>query len=82
MGLIETLGRIQSQCRRLYWRIRAAATTASRQQVRFQYDPYSYAMNFDDGFEKMREGEGDFEEANCEECVGKRRMLVYVVVVK
>lgn len=83
MGLIERLGRIQSHCRRLCWRIRAAATkTTSKQQVRFQYDPYSYAMNFDDGFEKeIRVEERGFEEAKCEECVEKRRIFVYVVVV-
>lgn len=50
--------------------------------MRFQYDPYSYALNFDDGFEKeMRGGEKGFEEAKCEECVEKRRIFVYVVVV-
>ncbi|CAA2979625.1 Hypothetical predicted protein [Olea europaea subsp. europaea] len=43
----------KKQCRRLFWRMRAAAKKAvkkrSKQQIKFQYDPSSYALNFDDG---------------------------------
>lgn len=43
----------RKQFRSLVWRIRAALKRAikngGKQQLRFQYDPYSYALNFDDG---------------------------------
>lgn len=88
MGLVERLERIQSlgkkQCRRLYWRIRAASKKAmrngSKPQVKFQYDPYSYALNFDDGFHhEMVEKEGDFQTVKSEECPEKT-IWVYVVL--
>ncbi|KAA8519838.1 hypothetical protein F0562_014072 [Nyssa sinensis] len=47
--------------RRLFWRMRAAVKKAVRlksggkQQLRFQYDPSSYALNFDDGGCNSRE---------------------------
>ncbi|KAL2931901.1 UDP-glycosyltransferase 72E2 [Bienertia sinuspersici] len=47
----------KKQCRSLIWRIRAAVKKSmksnhhskSKKQVRFHYDPSSYALNFDDG---------------------------------
>lgn len=84
---MQRLGK--KQCSRLYWRIRAATKAAvvttrngSRQQVRFQYDPCSYALNFDDGFQQeMRGREGDFEVAKCEK-FAEGKILVYVILVK
>ncbi|KAL4626711.1 hypothetical protein ACJW30_05G082800 [Castanea mollissima] len=41
------------RCRSLFWRVRAAVKkavkNAGKQQLKFQYDPSSYALNFDDG---------------------------------
>uniref|UniRef100_A0A7N0TJW8 Uncharacterized protein n=1 Tax=Kalanchoe fedtschenkoi TaxID=63787 RepID=A0A7N0TJW8_KALFE len=51
----------RSQCRRLFFRARAALKRAlksngcrGRDQLRFQYDPWSYALNFDDGCSDFR----------------------------
>lgn len=91
MGLIDRLERMRRvgkrQCSRLCRRIRAATKTrrnGGRKRVRFQYDPYSYAMNFDDGMEReMREKEGVSEQAQYEKCAERRRrILVYVVFLK
>lgn len=57
MGWIGSLGRVNSyskkQCKSLFWRVRAAVKKAvkngGKQQFKFQYDPSSYALNFDDG---------------------------------
>lgn len=43
----------KKQCRSLFWRVKASLRKAmksrSKQHLKFQYDPYSYALNFDDG---------------------------------
>ena len=43
----------KKRCRSLFWRMRAAVKravkNAGKQQLKFQYDPSSYALNFDDG---------------------------------
>ncbi|KAL8045862.1 hypothetical protein ABFX02_08G141300 [Erythranthe guttata] len=58
MGMVGSIGRWiekfgKKQCRSLYWRIRAATKKKSKGSKRrvkiFQYDAYSYALNFDDG---------------------------------
>ncbi|CAB4275993.1 unnamed protein product [Prunus armeniaca] len=57
MGLVGSLVWVNAysrrQCRSLFWRMRAALKKAlknsGKQQLRFQYDPSSYALNFDDG---------------------------------
>lgn len=59
MGLIGRLVRANcygmQQCRSVFWRMRAAIKKGAvksglkRQQLNFQYDPSSYALNFDDG---------------------------------
>ncbi|OVA13195.1 hypothetical protein BVC80_757g10 [Macleaya cordata] len=40
-------------CRSLFWKTRAALKKAvkneSKKRLKFQYDPSSYALNFDDG---------------------------------
>ncbi|GFP96349.1 hypothetical protein PHJA_001779000 [Phtheirospermum japonicum] len=90
MGLIKGLGWIQSvgkkQCRSLYWRIRAeikkVVKNGSKQQVKFQYDPYSYSLNFDDGFhQEMVERESEFQHTRLKGCP-ERTVWVFVVFVK
>ncbi|KAL2341936.1 hypothetical protein Fmac_009876 [Flemingia macrophylla] len=42
----------KKRCRSLFWRVRAALKKALNNGVKannFQYDPSSYALNFDDG---------------------------------
>ncbi|EXC53900.1 hypothetical protein L484_002470 [Morus notabilis] len=58
MGFAESLSCVESisngrkQLRSLFWRLRAALKKAtkktSKQHFSFQYDPSSYALNFDD----------------------------------
>lgn len=63
MGLIASLVWVNTysrkQCRSLFWRVKAALKKAVKnggnKQIRFQYDPCSYALNFDDGCYKLGE---------------------------
>ncbi|KAE8707524.1 putative Galactose oxidase/kelch repeat superfamily protein [Hibiscus syriacus] len=59
-GYLDFMGRLEwvnnygkKQCRSLFWRAKAAMKKAvksrSKRQLKFQYDPSSYALNFDDG---------------------------------
>lgn len=54
MGRFEWMNSFsKKQCKSLFWRVKAAVKKAvkngGKQQVNFQYDPSSYALNFDDG---------------------------------
>ncbi|XWS19552.1 hypothetical protein CRYUN_Cryun31cG0025200 [Craigia yunnanensis] len=54
MGRLEWMNSYgKMQCRSLFWRVKAGLKKAvkrrSKQQFKFQYDPSSYALNFDDG---------------------------------
>ncbi|KAL1289254.1 hypothetical protein HN51_057792 [Arachis hypogaea] len=60
MGLLANLdewvnGFGKKRCRSLFWRMRSAVKKAfknnngGKKQIKFQYDPSSYALNFDDG---------------------------------
>ncbi|KAG5516838.1 hypothetical protein RHGRI_037537 [Rhododendron griersonianum] len=56
MGLVGRLIWVndygKKQCKSLFWRMRAAVVKkkkAGKKQCKFQYDPWSYALNFDDG---------------------------------
>ncbi|KAI4299326.1 hypothetical protein L6164_032795 [Bauhinia variegata] len=57
MGLMGSLEWVNAygkkRCKSLFWRMRAAVKKAlkngGKQQLKFQYDPSSYALNFDDG---------------------------------
>ena len=77
------------QCRSLFWRMRAAVKKAvkngKKQQLRFQYDPSSYALNFDDGCCHLERADG-FREAEFEEeeyqAASNSTTWVYVLWVK
>ncbi|PIA26504.1 hypothetical protein AQUCO_09200010v1 [Aquilegia coerulea] len=63
MGWIKNLKWVneyhKKQCRRVLWRLRAAmkkvVKNGSKKRVKFEYDPSSYALNFDDGCFDMKE---------------------------
>lgn len=44
----------KKHCRSFFWRMRAATKRAikkgRKKRINFQYDPWSYALNFDDGY--------------------------------
>ncbi|KAK9936311.1 hypothetical protein M0R45_013159 [Rubus argutus] len=65
MGFVGSLSWVNAfgrkKCRSLFWRMRAALKKAMKnsgkqRRFRFQYDPSSYALNFDDGCWKLGEG--------------------------
>ncbi|KAJ9690363.1 hypothetical protein PVL29_012820 [Vitis rotundifolia] len=75
------------QCRSLFWRTRAALKKAvkngKKQQLRFQYDPSSYALNFDDGCCHLEGGADRFQEGKLEEHPASNSTTwVYVLWVK
>uniref|UniRef100_A0A7C9DQT7 Uncharacterized protein n=1 Tax=Opuntia streptacantha TaxID=393608 RepID=A0A7C9DQT7_OPUST len=59
MGFKKSFGWMSKnkwKCRNLFWRVRAAVEKSvksnqngEKKKLRFQYDPFSYALNFDDG---------------------------------
>ncbi|KAG6573243.1 hypothetical protein SDJN03_27130, partial [Cucurbita argyrosperma subsp. sororia] len=59
IGLARMNAYGKRQCMSLFWRVRAALKKAikngSKRPLRFQYDPSSYALNFDDGHTKISE---------------------------
>ncbi|KAG2687493.1 hypothetical protein I3760_09G053300 [Carya illinoinensis] len=78
----------KKQCRSLFWRMRAAVKKAvknagKQQQLKFQYDPSSYALNFDDGCGNLGKGGNEFKRAKSQDFPDiKKTAWVYVVWVK
>src|ERR1044072_7017051 len=60
-GLVRVSGHCKKRCRRLFWRVKAAVKRdlkkRGKQQPSFQYDPTSYAHNFDDGCAQLSRDE-------------------------
>ncbi|XVF25863.1 hypothetical protein REPUB_Repub13aG0250400 [Reevesia pubescens] len=85
MGRLEWVNNYgKKQCRSLFWRVKAAFKKAvksrSTQQFKFQYDPSSYALNFDDGCSHSGVGVNTIELVrfqDCSEC--KNIIWVYVL---
>lgn len=77
----------RKQFRKLFWRMRAAMKKAikngGKQQFKFQYDPCSYALNFDDGFCKF-EAVATETPAKLQTCsnLNHSAMWVFVLLVK
>ncbi|PIN19747.1 hypothetical protein CDL12_07571 [Handroanthus impetiginosus] len=76
MGFVTSFGWLQSQgkkqCRSLLWRIRSAmkrtVKNGSKQKFKFQYDPHSYALNFDDGcLQEMAERGSELQQVKSED---------------
>ncbi|WCJ26977.1 hypothetical protein M5689_008753 [Euphorbia peplus] len=84
----------KKQCKSLFWRARAAVKKAvknsgGKNNVKFQYDPSSYALNFDDGCCHL--GAGRYEVKRAKDVVdvdmdmdttNKKTFWVYVVWVE
>ncbi|KAJ0256769.1 Uncharacterized protein HA466_0077470 [Hirschfeldia incana] len=73
-GSLETLNQYR---KKMFRRVKEAVmktTTKKKKQTMFQYDPSSYALNFDDGGDVAQRLYGD-----CKHC---RITLIYVVSVK
>lgn len=91
MGLVRSLEWVNSygkrKCKSLFWRVRAALTkavkTGGKQQFKFQYDPSSYALNFDDGCCNYGLGANGVMHAKHQDCSeSKNVMWVYVLCVE
>ncbi|RRT40867.1 hypothetical protein BHE74_00058982 [Ensete ventricosum] len=58
--------------RSLLWRIRTRIRNAirkgSRPKVRLQYDPFEYALNFDDGFYGLNEAIANYRDIRNLQC--------------
>ncbi|KAJ9136212.1 hypothetical protein P3X46_033311 [Hevea brasiliensis] len=88
MGLIGSLewknSFCKKQCKSLFWRVKAAVKKAvkngGKQQVNFQYDPSSYALNFDDGCYHI--GGGRYEVKPGKSQDGNKTIWVYVLWVE
>ncbi|GAA0183064.1 hypothetical protein LIER_30545 [Lithospermum erythrorhizon] len=88
MGLVGRLMRVKilskKQCWSMYWRMRAAIReaikNASKQQLKFQYDPSSYALNFDDGCYDWTERARSFHHVKFHDC--SHTTWVYVIWVE
>ncbi|GMH05416.1 hypothetical protein Nepgr_007256 [Nepenthes gracilis] len=79
----------KKQCRSLFWRMRAAVKkavkTGGKSHRDFQYDPSSYALNFDDGGGKEANGNGLRHCRNLEDYVpsgGNNTTWIYALRVK
>lgn len=80
----------KKQCKCLFGRMRAAMKklgVKNKRQVKFQYDPSSYALNFDDGNFDLGERERafrTFHQQSCklQSCSITTTTLVYVLWVE
>ena len=78
----------KKRCRSLFWRMRAAVKkavkNAGKQQLKFRYDPSSYALNFDDGGCHFGKGAVEFADAKKLQDFQdiRRTAWVYIVWIK
>ncbi|KAJ4976751.1 hypothetical protein NE237_001857 [Protea cynaroides] len=73
--------------RSLFWRVKAATKAAinggAKKELTFQYDPSSYALNFDDGHSNLREEINEFKQKHVGDSAANRNYTwVYVLWVK
>ncbi|KAJ7968494.1 putative Glucose-fructose oxidoreductase domain-containing protein 2 [Quillaja saponaria] len=89
LGRLEWMNAYSKKhCRSLFWRVRAAVKKAvkngGKQKIKFQYDPSSYALNFDDGCCHIGDGAKKlFRDAKVQDFPdGNTTTWVYVLWVK
>ncbi|ESR62512.1 hypothetical protein CICLE_v10017305mg [Citrus x clementina] len=83
MGLMRSLEWVNSygqrKCRSLFWRVRAAlknaVKTGGKQHFKFQYDPSSYALNFDDGRSNYGLGANGVKQAQHQDCSESKNVM-------
>ncbi|KAH7515162.1 hypothetical protein ACOSP7_012113 [Xanthoceras sorbifolium] len=94
MGFVGSFEWVNSygkkHCKSLFWRVRAALKRAvkngGKKQFKFQYDPSSYALNFDDGggckmgLEPISDKHDKFQD--CSDTKNMMMMWVCVVLVE
>ncbi|KAG7645901.1 hypothetical protein AtNW77_Chr1g0011851 [Arabidopsis thaliana] len=77
MRLEDRFEAVNQYRKKMFRRMKAAVKkTKKKKQTMFQYDPGSYALNFDDGVENPQRFSGDCN------CKLHRITLIYVVSVK
>uniref|UniRef100_A0A1J3CJ18 Uncharacterized protein n=2 Tax=Noccaea caerulescens TaxID=107243 RepID=A0A1J3CJ18_NOCCA len=74
MRLEDRFEAVNQYRKKIFRRVKAAVKKKKKKQTMFQYDPWSYALNFDDGGEKPQRLSGD-----CKRC---KITLIYVVSLK
>ncbi|KAJ7946932.1 putative Glucose-fructose oxidoreductase domain-containing protein 2 [Quillaja saponaria] len=88
MGLLGSLEWVNSfskkHCRRMKAALKKAVKNGGKQQLKFQYDPSSYALNFDDGCDHFGDGvKKFFRDAKVQDLPdANTATLVYVLWVK
>ncbi|GMI82369.1 hypothetical protein HRI_001906200 [Hibiscus trionum] len=92
-GYTDFMGRLEwmnsygkKQCRSLFWRAKAAMKKAvksrSKRQFKFQYDPSSYALNFDDGYCHPGVGSNALQLSRLQDCSDCQNDMVWVYVLR
>ncbi|KAK8580689.1 hypothetical protein V6N13_143754 [Hibiscus sabdariffa] len=82
-GYMDFMGKVNSygkkKCRSLFCRAKAAMKKAvesrSKRQFKFQYDPSSYALNFDDGSSAI-------QVARFQDCSDYQNDMIWVYVLR
>ncbi|GMI91528.1 hypothetical protein HRI_002822100 [Hibiscus trionum] len=87
MGRLEWVNSYgKKQCRSLFWRAKAAMRKAvksrSKRQFKFQYDPSSYALNFDDGYCHSGVGTDAIDFAPFQDCYEYENGIIWVYVLR
>ncbi|KAK8692649.1 hypothetical protein V6N13_076105 [Hibiscus sabdariffa] len=89
-GYMDFMGRVNSygkkKCTSLFCRAKAAMKKAvkrrSKRQFKFQYDPSSYALNFDDGYCHPGVDSSAIRVARFQDCSYYQNAMIWVYVLR